>query len=1003
MSTAFGPAGELFVRVRPNTAGFKEEAAPGIQAAGTNLGKIFVTAFSVVAIGDVIKHTVQAAVQQQATFATLNKVVSNAGAANTVHSDTVDNLIKQQAALKGFSVADTAGAFTKLVSVTRDSAQAFRLLSVAEDLARGTGKDLGVSALAVDKAFQGSFTSLARYGIIVHPVTTAVTALKDAHTQAADAGAKFTAEENLAYAAAVKQATLQDKVLTGQVAIAAIQQRFGGTSATFAQTAAGQYDRLKVSVDQLAVSVGTALLPPVTSLITHLAGYAEELTHDKQVTDAAKTAGHDLGVVFRDIEAAVKTVGPPLLEIAKYTLEVAQAVGAPALLAAVGVYEGIGLATTVWAKGEALVNTVIAAGQPAKVAALTETAALTAALEANSAALTGQAVAASADQLTLDGLAASEVAVGVAAEGAAVGGIAAFGEGLAALALSPAGIVLGLAAAAGAVVLLSGKSASLADDNNAVTASIRNLNAALAQEATAAPAAAKAASAAVQAARDQITANVTTLSSNASTAISVLGHARDITDQWVLAIDRQRASVALTDPVIAHDLALIEQLSGALGAIPPTTDIRLLINNQDPTAGIAAILSGLTQIDSVVLTLAQQLSVIGAPANSSAAGTSTPGRLEKEAQAGAQTVLDSATRGPIHDTLTAAAKAQILALEEGITLSQGQLADLNQQLADAVQQGAIAVFNAVQQGKQNLNTIGQSIATDIGTYIDTPLVLAGNALQLHADRITATYAGLNASLDRETAQIGLRADTLALKNLGRSILIPGAGALSSTPTVALAELNKYLAKIPEASRGPLQAFIDQYESAFIKVRKDHVALAEAVTPARATAGANLRVSQDIATTTKLETTKAFADITDLFNKKKIQWGTLSADVVQILKRDKVNFADAARVDGIAFVDRFTGELSGLRQQTLANLAGPQQPGTGLLPTIVHPLSVLQNTEKQIASISHSIASNQLSELKAHTKILQLIHGAQRGAAATSLTSNPGGATRRHTALAGVSG
>lgn len=1044
-------AGELFVRVRPNTAGFAEEATPGVQAAGIGLGKVFVAAFSVVAIGDVVKHAVQAAVQQQATFATLNKVVSNAGAANTVHSDTVDNLVKQQAALRGFSVADVAGAFTKLVSVTRDSAQAFRLLSVAQDLARGTGKNLGVSALAVDKAFQGSFTSLSRYGIIVHPVTTAVTALKDAHTKAADAGAKFTAEENQAYAAAIKAATAQDKILTGQAAILAIQQRFGGSAATFAHTAAGEYDRLKVSVHELEVTFGSALLPTITAGVTDLSRWVDSLTKSRSVTDAAKTAAHDFSVGLHDVEGAVKAVGPPLLQVAKTVEQVVSAIGAPALLAAAGTYEAIKLAAAGWGAAQGVVNGIIAAGQPARVAEITQTQALTAALVENTAALRGQFVAASADQLAIDGLAASEVAAGAAGAAGATG-LVAFRDGLLAIAASPAGIVIGIAAAVAAIVTLSGHEQTWSDLNNAVTGSVNNLNAALAQQKTAASAASAAAAAAVQAARDQLASSVAKESSTAQSAISVFGHAKEIQDQWTLSIDKQREAIAKSDPVLSHNLGLIEQLSSDIHAIPSTVDIQLLINNQDPTAGLAAILSGFTRV-TTAFEQAGHLITAGARVPILLGALTDIGKtITAGAQKGAADALADAKSGKTHDLLTAAAKAQILSLQQGIDLSKGQLADLYQQLADAVQQGAIAVANAVQQGKQNLNTIGQDIASSIGTYIDTPLTLASNALQLHADRITATYAGLNASLDqqtqaiqakadrtaatyaglnatldRQTGRIGLRADKLSLHELATSIALPGGQALSSNAATAVRQLEQLKSHASAAGKFALQAFIDQYQTAVIKVKKDQIAIAEAVTPKTAVASAGirvakdriaaaelvtpleaaraagLRVSQDIATQTKIDTAKALADITDLFNKKKIQWGTLSADVAGILRRDHVNFGEAGRVDGAAFVDRFVGELAGLRQQSLANAAGPQQPGTGLLPSIVHPLTTQENTTKTIAGIAHSIATNQLSELKAHTKILTLIHGAQKGATATSLFKNPGDATKRTAALTGVTG
>ena len=201
----------------------------------------------------------------------------------TCTARSIDNLVKQQAALKGFSVGDVATALGKLESVTKNSAASFKLLGAAENLARGTGKDLSVSALAVQKAYEGSATSLARYGIIIKPVTTDVENLKEGWAAARDAGETFTASQVAGQAVQLKRATLADKILTGQEAIAAIQQRFGGESAAFAQTAAGEWDRLKVSVDQLEVSIGTALLPTITAGIGDLTRWATELANSATV------------------------------------------------------------------------------------------------------------------------------------------------------------------------------------------------------------------------------------------------------------------------------------------------------------------------------------------------------------------------------------------------------------------------------------------------------------------------------------------------------------------------------------------------------------------------------------------------------------------------------------------------------------------------------------------------------------------------------------------------
>ena len=381
---------------------------------------MFLGAFAVAGIADLVKKAVQATVSSQATFAALNETVKNAGAANSLYGQSIDSLINKEAALKGFSSTDLAQSFQQLVSVTKNSAEAYKLLGDAQDLARSRGTSLQTSALAVARAYEGTATSLSRYGIIVPKVTTAEASVKLSHDALVASGAKLTESYKQQYDASLTAAKAQDKTATGLAAIAAIEQRFGGLAGTYAHTAAGEWDRLKVDVSAFAVSIGTPLLGGLARVAEGLGSFITDLTKSGSVGREAANAEHDLADAFDVAKAAVETVGPPLLAVVDHLGGV---VRVTELLGGLFVANKIGA----WLAGIGAGEATVATGTTAAAAATTE---LTAALVANTAALTGNAAAAGAATTIYDAygvalatVATGEVAVGDAAvvSGAKVG------------------------------------------------------------------------------------------------------------------------------------------------------------------------------------------------------------------------------------------------------------------------------------------------------------------------------------------------------------------------------------------------------------------------------------------------------------------------------------------------------------------------------------------------------------------------------------------------------
>lgn len=262
--------GEAFVRVRPVTTGFAQEAQGGVSEAGTKLGKVFGAAFAAVGVAQLGKSFVSAAIEHQAAFAVLEQATKNAGASNVLYGQTLEHLLEKEARLKGFSDEQLASSFQRLVSVTHDSGKAFSDLGKAEDIARFSHKGLELAALGLAKAEQGNFAALARFSFVVPKVTTAVDALKAKYTQLQESGAKLDPVQKAQYENALKIAEAQDKQATAAAGLALVNSRVGGSAAVFSQQAIGKIQSAQQVFHQFGVQIGDKVIPAVIFLGDHL-------------------------------------------------------------------------------------------------------------------------------------------------------------------------------------------------------------------------------------------------------------------------------------------------------------------------------------------------------------------------------------------------------------------------------------------------------------------------------------------------------------------------------------------------------------------------------------------------------------------------------------------------------------------------------------------------------------------------------------------------------------
>jgi hypothetical protein len=201
-------------------------------------GKKAAAAFAVAAAAAVAYGTklaidgVKAAIEdEQAQFRLANALKSATGATEGQIKATEDMILKTSLAT-GVADDKLRPALQRLAVSTKDTEEAQKLLSLALDISKGSGKDLETVANALGKAHDGQSTALGRLGLGLS-------------------------------AAELKTMTFTD-----------VQQKlsdlYGGAAATNAETFQGKIDRLTVGFNEAKESLGNALLPFVEQFITYL-------------------------------------------------------------------------------------------------------------------------------------------------------------------------------------------------------------------------------------------------------------------------------------------------------------------------------------------------------------------------------------------------------------------------------------------------------------------------------------------------------------------------------------------------------------------------------------------------------------------------------------------------------------------------------------------------------------------------------------------------------------
>jgi hypothetical protein len=220
---------------------------------------------------------VKAAADEEIGIKRLQQAFKNAG--KTLDEELnfkVETWIGHMEHWTAFSDGELRDALSLLVSMTGDAEEGMSRLSIATDLARGTGMDLTTAAKLLGKVTDENTTALRRYGIVVKDGATATDLL------------------------------------------AAVQQKFGGQAEAFAETTAGQMTILQNELGNLMEDVGSVLLPLFTEGVKVVSGFVSELRGNGMLEAAAKafkTIIEIVGEFFGVITGSAPNAGAKLKEI----------------------------------------------------------------------------------------------------------------------------------------------------------------------------------------------------------------------------------------------------------------------------------------------------------------------------------------------------------------------------------------------------------------------------------------------------------------------------------------------------------------------------------------------------------------------------------------------------------------------------------------------------------------------------------------------------------------
>jgi hypothetical protein len=186
-----------------------------------------------VALGDAVKAAIDDTAAQEKLAGQLARTTGATDAQIKANEDWIST----QGKLLGYTDDQLRPALSKLATQTHDLTEAQKGVALAMDIATATGKPLETVTTALEKAYGGNEKALAKLS----------PELKDM----------------------IKSGMSLDEVM------GVLSKTFGGAAAEAADTTAGKFKLMKISLDETKETIGASLLPVVEAVLPYLQGMAK--------------------------------------------------------------------------------------------------------------------------------------------------------------------------------------------------------------------------------------------------------------------------------------------------------------------------------------------------------------------------------------------------------------------------------------------------------------------------------------------------------------------------------------------------------------------------------------------------------------------------------------------------------------------------------------------------------------------------------------------------------
>jgi len=234
-----------------------------------DFGKKAAAAFAVAAAAAVVYagklaiDGVKAAIEDEQAQLRLAKALTEATGATDAQIKSTEDFILKTSLATGVADDELRPAMQRLALSTKSVDDAQKLMALALDVSKGSGKDLESVVNALGKAHDGQETALGRLGIGLSVAELKTMSFKD----------------------------IQEK----------LSDLYGGAASTNAETFQGKMDRIKIAFDETKESLGTALLPylerladwmlktGIPTLQAFIAGFTGDKSLSAGFTDAQKS------------------------------------------------------------------------------------------------------------------------------------------------------------------------------------------------------------------------------------------------------------------------------------------------------------------------------------------------------------------------------------------------------------------------------------------------------------------------------------------------------------------------------------------------------------------------------------------------------------------------------------------------------------------------------------------------------------------------------------------